>query len=446
MKRRKYRNETPKLAKSKTKTQLGEFGCLFLVLVVFALLGYLLVLFGTSSSPKPASFSYLTALLGSGTPNPTPTVKPIDRVNLLVLGVDRRPGEVCPCRSDVMMFASLDPLSLTAALITIPRDLFVAIPTMGNNRINTAMFYGELKNYPGKGPGLAKATVEKTFARPVGHYVVIDFNGFRKIVDALGGIDINVPQAINDPTYPNETYGYKPLNIPAGVVHMNGELALAYSRTRHQDNDFGRSKRQIQVLMAMRDQVLRLDVIPKLPTLIPALWGIIETDLTPLEIIELGRAAAKVKSENLKTAIIDQTMTTEVRATDGEYVLLPNTTKIAQLFDQMIPLDDTGSPINLRLRQEAASIEIMNGTDASGLAERTAQYLTARGFMNVTFDNADRHDYAKTNLIASTLNKSTTIDLLAKIFHVEQANTALDPRIGFDVRIILGKDWTVPSD
>ncbi|MCL4395275.1 MAG: LCP family protein, partial [Chloroflexi bacterium] len=148
-----------------------------------------------------------------------PNIAAGERVNVLVLGIDRRPSEKCPCRTDVMMIASIDPKTSTAGLITIPRDLYVPIPQVGENRINTANFYGDLYKYPGGGPALAMKTVEYNFGRRIHYYVLVDFNGFRKVVDTLGGIDICVPKAIDDPTYPDENFGYRPIHIPAGCQH-----------------------------------------------------------------------------------------------------------------------------------------------------------------------------------------------------------------------------------
>lgn len=461
----------------KAVVSVGEYGCLALILVCFGLLAAWFLQSTGNSALSSTIASDLTSQPDA--PSPVPTPKPNNRVNILVLGIDRRPSEQCPCRSDVMILGTLDPDTLTAGLITIPRDLYVSIPTIGTNRINTAMFYGELRNYPGKGPGLAKVTTEKIFGRTVQHYVVVDFSGFRKLVDAVGGIDINVPQAIDDPTFPNDTFGIRPLHIPAGLVHMNGDLALAYARTRHADNDFGRSKRQIQVLLAMRDRALRFDVIPKLPGLVQALWGIVDTDLSPQDIINLAQVAARVKPENIKSASIDETMTTEYYSREGEYFLIPNLVKISRLFDQMIPLTDNGIDATAKLRpetpsstrpetpsptrqetaspprreiasptrQETASIIVLNGTDIPGLAERTAQFLLTQGFPNVAFDNADRFDYNKTLLSSSGRNFPSTIDALAGIFHISTSgiSIATDQKSKYDIRVILGRDWILPQ-
>jgi len=387
-------------------------------------------------------------------PQPTrasmPNIAAGERVNVLLLGIDRRPTEKCPCRTDTMMIATLDPKTSTAGLLTIPRDLYVPIPPdFGENRINNANFLGALYKYPGGGPALAKRTVEYNLGRRIHYYVLVDFAGFRKAIDDLGGIDIDVLKPINDPMYPDENYGYKPIYIPAGRVHMNGEMALQYARTRHQDGDFGRSRRQIQVLMAVRDRALRLalDSPLKLPALIESARGIVETDIQPQEALAIAAAAAKVKTENIKSGSIDQTMTMQVRLSSGADVLWWDRAKVGRLLDQVIPPDTVATEETKRVQQEAARILVLNGTTNSLLAEQTARYLQTQGFQITSYGNADRFDYAKTVLIDFSSGKDATVTTLAKLFRVDPDNLRRTPNIksDVDIRVILGADWTPPQ-
>jgi LCP family protein required for cell wall assembly len=389
--------------------------------------------------------------LGLAPPAPKPNVPNIsagERVNILILGVDRRPGETCPCRTDTMMIATLDPKTLMAGVLTIPRDLYVPIPQVGEKRINTANFYGELYKYPGGGPALAKRTVEYNLGRRMNYYVLVDFDGFRRVVDKLGGIEIVVPKAIDDPTYPDENYGYKRIHIPAGKVLMNGEMALQYARTRHGDDDFGRSQRQIQVLMALRDKAMRLDLLPKLPGLLQSMWGTIETDVTPQEVIALAQVASRVKKENIKNGSIDESMTVEFKTSDGAWVLWPDRAKIGRLIDQIIPPEVNVGDQASRIKQEGARLLVLNGTGNSLLAERTARLLQSQGFQIAGYGNADRFDYDKTVLIDYSGNKNATVTALATQFHVEPNNIRRNTNVksDVDIRLILGSDWTPPAD
>lgn len=376
-----------------------------------------------------------------------PNISAGERVNVLVMGIDKRPTEKCPCRTDTMMIATLDPKTSTAGLITIPRDLYVPIPGVGDGRVNQANFYGELYKYPGGGPALAKKTIEYNLGRQMHYYVLVDFAGFIKVVDTLGGIDIDVPKAIDDPQYPDENFGFRPIHIPAGRVHMNGDLALVYARVRHNDSDFGRSRRQIQVLMGIRDKALRLDLLPKLPTLLQSMWGTIQTDMTPQEVLALAVSASKVKTENIKTATIDQSMTIEFITAQGADVLWPDRAKIGQLLEQIIP-SDTPADLAAQVKKEGAKVLVLNGTNSANLGERTAKYLQAQGYLINAYGNADRFDYSKTVLVDYSGTKSGTITALAKLFRVDPANIrrVTNVKSDEDIRIIVGSDWSLPAE
>ncbi len=378
---------------------------------------------------------------------PAPNIAAGERVNVLLMGTDCRPIDKGVCRTDTMILATLDPTTSTAGAVTIPRDLWVPIPGVGESRINTANWYGAVNRYPGGGPALAKKTVEYNFGRRVHYYVLIDFNGFRKAIDALGGIDINVPKAVDDPEYPTEDYRTIHIHFNAGPQHMNGEQALQYARTRHQDGDFGRSKRQIQVMLAVRDKALRLDLLPKLPVLLQSMWGTIETDMKPQEILALAQSASKVKTENIKSGSIDQTMTVEFRASTGADVLWFDRVKVGQLIDQIIPRDAGTNGQSGKVKQEAASVIVLNGTSNEQMAERTTKYLQAQGFQIYSYGNADRFDYANTVLVDYTGNKSASVAELAKLFRVDPANIRRITNIksDVDIRVILGADWTPPQ-
>lgn len=422
---------------------IGLFGAIFAASEIYETARAAVLTFGAPSindlasdnpQPKPAPVS---------TP---PNVAAGDRINVLVMGIDRRPSEKCPCRTDTMMIASLDPKTYVAGLVTIPRDLYVPIPGVGDARINQALWYGDLYKVPGGGPTLAKQTVEYNLGRQIHYYILVDFAGFRKVVDMLGGVDIDVPKVIDDPQYPDENFGLKPIHIPAGRVHMDGELALEYARSRHQDSDFGRSKRQIQVLMAVRDKALRLDLLPKLPSLVQQLWGSLETDITPQQVFALAPVAAKVKTENIRTGQIDQTMTVEFRTNQGADVLWPDRAKIGRMLDEVIPQDAAVDQGN-NIQREAAHILILNGTTTPGLGERTAKYLQSQGFQIAAIGNADRTDYARSVLIDYVGSKSTTVAILTNVFHVTAENVRHVDNVKSDteIRLILGADWVPPQ-
>jgi LCP family protein required for cell wall assembly len=235
---------------------------------------------------------------------PAPPAPPTDgRVNVLLLGLDERPvAHGQPSRSDTMIVASLDTRAQKATLLSIPRDLWVAIPDMDGgviyHKVNTAHFWGQYWHYPdGKegtdgGPELAKRTVEYNLGIPIHYYARIDFEGFEKAVDLIGGLEVDVPREIVDREYPLENdVGVTTVRFAAGPQHMDGMTALRYAQTRNPDSDFGRMARQRQVLLAFREQALRLDLLPKVPQLLAVMRDSFDTDLPLGEIVGLANLA-----------------------------------------------------------------------------------------------------------------------------------------------------------
>jgi len=363
-----------------------------------------------------------------------------ERVNILLLGIDKRKVERGPSRTDTIILASIDPQTRTAAMLSIPRDLWVPIPGYGEGRINKAYFLGEVKKYPGGGPALAKKTVSYNLGVPVHYYVLVNFEGFVKIVDALGGIDIYVEKEIRDDKFPDEAYGYEPLYIPAGLQHMDGELALKYARTRHVDDDIGRARRQQQVLFAIRDKALRLNILPKLPSLLNALADTVETDMQPREILRLAQIASKIRREDIKTAIIDYSMTMPWTTPTGERVLIPLRDRIRPLIDELFIHPTPTTP------REEATIFVQNGTTVEGLAARTAAFLKEHGYKVAGFGNADRHDYAYSLIIVRT-GKRQAANALAQFLSIPQEHVQSNPQLDVeaDLVLILGMDFQLPA-
>ena len=231
---------------------------------------------------------------------------------------------------------TVDPATNTAGMLSIPRDLYVEIPGYGLNRINVAHFMGDRDNYPGGGPALAKKTVQYNLGVPIHYYIRINFQGFRDVVDALGGITVEVEREIWDDKYPDENYGYMTIYIPAGVQQMDGEMALRYARTRHNGSDFVRLRRQQKVLFAIREKALSLDLIPRLPDLLRTMGYTVDTDLDPQEVLTLAQIARQIEKEDIKSAVIDETMAVSIILPDtGANVLYPLRDKIAAVVEDI---------------------------------------------------------------------------------------------------------------
>ncbi len=258
-------------------------------------------------------------------------------MTILVLGVDKRDDTERTWRSDTIILVRIDPQTKSAAMLSIPRDLYVTIPDYGFgeqlNRINTAFFFGEAYDYPGGGPALVKQTIRRNFGITVDRYVVIDFDAFRKIVDLIGGIDIEVPERIVDPYYPTEDYGYMRVEFEPGLQHMDGERALIYARTRHSGSDFDRAERQQQVILAVRDKVLSFGILTSLTPrrlyqIANTVYSSIETDMTLDEMIALARLGSEIDAANIRRGIIGPNFVYDVKHEKLGDVLQPRWEKI----------------------------------------------------------------------------------------------------------------------
>lgn len=263
-------------------------------------------------------------------PTPAPTLASwdgTDRVNILLLGIDRRPGEAFVSRTDSMMVISVNPKDDSAAVLSIPRDLYVQIPGYGQDRINTAVVYGSREGDYLDGAVLAMQTISYNLNIPIHHFVMVDFGAFTRTIDILGGVDVQVPYDINDTMYPDMDYGYDPLYIPAGMNHFDGGLALKYARTRHADSDFNRAYRQQQILFAARGKALSLGLVGLLsraPSLYREVESGIRTDLNLEQIVRLAKTVGDIPSDNIRNAVLDQDFVTSFRTPGGASVLLLN--------------------------------------------------------------------------------------------------------------------------
>ncbi len=259
------------------------------------------------------------------------------RITILIMGLDRRPYETgLGFRTDTMLLVSLDPTTNSLGILSIPRDLYIEVVGYSQlQRINTAMVLGELQR-AGYGPQLAMQTVEYNLGIRVQHYAVVDFEAFITLVDSIGGITLDVPYEIYDAYYPDMYNGFDPFYIAAGVQRVDGATALRYARTRHNDSDFERARRQQQVMFAIRDQVLSLEQLPALiaqsPTLLRSLSNDVYTSLSLEEMIRLGLTLRDIPEENIHTGVIDYNYIIDYTTEDGAQVLIPQREALGYLM------------------------------------------------------------------------------------------------------------------
>jgi len=250
--------------------------------------------------------------------------------SLLLLGLDQRPGESSG-RTDAMVLTRIDPANNSAALISIPRDLCIADCRTDPYRINSV--------YQGEGPDVLRRRVGEIMGIKVDYVMVLDFYGFRRLIDFFGGVEVDVTTTIYDESYPNATdTGFEPLYIPAGINHFDGDLALRYARSRHQDGAIARDQRQQQLLLALRDQLLTPRTILQWPNFLERLRDAFKTDV-PLELVpRMLKLALSIDSSRVVQGAVgfDRGLSHTVIAENGAYVLEPNVPLIQAYAAELI--------------------------------------------------------------------------------------------------------------
>jgi len=378
-----------------------------------------------------------------------------ERVTILLLGIDRRQGEEEKgYLTDSIMLVTVDPVAKTAAMLSVPRDLWVEIPGFDNNTINTANRSGDYYDYPGGGPALASKTVQHNFGVTVNYYVRLDFTAFETFIDAIGGIDVQVVETIDDPDYPNGSYGFEPFYLAAGPQHLNGHDALRYARTRHNSSDIDRAKRQQEVVLAVRQRILDQKMLPRLLGQVPSLYQTlndsVQTNLTLEQAISLALLAQDITPEKIQHEVIDYRYVLEETSPTGRDILIPIRDKIRELRDSLftssvaaVPVTAGGDELSL-LKTEAAQVAVLNGASVEGLARSTADWLIPQGLTIATVDTADS-SYAATVIIDYNGRKPYTTHWLARTFNAQVLSRS-DPNSTVDVAVILGANWQVPGN
>lgn len=291
----------------------------------------------TTIPPTPAPSTQPTTPPPT-TPLPTPLPVAADDLNVLLLGTDRRikSGEGHPSwRTDTLIVVAIRPRSRLIAMLSIPRDLWVTIPGYGENRINVADHYGERDQGPGGGPALLGATLEENLGIPIDGYARIHFEGLERIVNALGGITITSDRAIDEWMDDASGEGLVHVQVVTGTQRMDGQTALGYARYRSDTSDLDRTRRQQEVLLALRDAALRPEVLPRLPGLLIALPDAVDTDLRPGQVLALLGLAVRLDPDSYRTRIFDKTMVQDWTTPEGAMVLLPDAYRIAEAWAEL---------------------------------------------------------------------------------------------------------------
>ena len=326
------------------RIRLGVVAGLLLPVVSTAAYGWTAL---TTIAPRTQVTDLLAlATAGRSDTGLTATVRSGRALNILFLGYGG-PGDDGPYLTDSMLVASIEPTSQRAAILSIPRDLVVPIPALPDTgtitaRINLAYAIGlDRQRFPNVrdswraatgGGDLAAASVSEVIGRPVDYWIAVDFAAARHVIDALGGIEVTVPQPLDDRYFPaTDRTGYRHIHFDAGRQRLSGERALEYARSRQTTSDFDRSRRQQLLLMAIRQPLGSLGVA-QLLALVPVLRDNVRTNLRPSELFQLAHILAKIPPGNIRQIGLDDSrMLLRRDLPDGTYLLSPRDGDFAAL-------------------------------------------------------------------------------------------------------------------
>lgn len=372
---------------------------------------------------------------------PAPVLDAPESLTYLLLGSDLRPGS--SYRTDTILVAAIRPRDGQVSLISFPRDLWVNIPTVGLQRINTAYQYGEIYNYPGGGPGLLKDTILTNFGLQIDQTAMVDFDGFRRIVDTLGGVEIPVACPFTDwrliapDLNPEYEANWALYTVGPGVIQMDGDLALWYARSRLKSNDFDRGRRQQEVIRAIFKQTLSTNTLTSLPQLYTNVSSVIKTEIGLSDVLALAPLAFQMNNADIRSYYVAGDLVTAWITPGGAYVLLPNTEAIQAMLTQAL------APSARQEERQVFTIEIQNGSWYDGWDSLAAERLNYAGY-ETSFGVAENRQQAATLLydLSADQNRQRAASLLAVLGLGEDALVgAPDSASDADYMLIIGNNY-----
>lgn len=359
-----------------------------------------------TASPSPAEFPTPTPWLRVPFPYPsqpprkpwptpsqksiTPVPEPFPRIltdtrtwTVLLLGSDFRGRSY---RTDVLLFVAVRPETGTVSLISFPRDLYVYIPGWHMDRINTAYFWGEYSGYPGGGPQAIRDTFLYNFGLRVDRIALVDFEGFRRIVDALGGIDVPVACAYTDwrlkhpDLNPQDPANWELYTVHPGLVHMDGEMALWYVRARLRSSDYSRHRRQQEVLFAIKMALQKPENWLRLPQLFQIFRTYVRTDITWQDVLPFLPLLPRLDFAHVHQYRLAPPLVVSWRTPSGGVVLLPRRGRISDLLEEAL------APQLPTVPETAAIVVVQNASGKPGWDILAAWRLQRYGYATVLVD------------------------------------------------------------
>lgn len=373
-----------------------------------------------------APFASSSGTTTSGAQAPTPAWSGGERLNVLVLGIDTREGDASTRNTDTMLVVSIDPVNKTAAMLSIPRDVFIDRPGTYQGKINAAYAFG--------GPQLARRVVDDLLGVRIHAYSLINFEAFNKIVDGVGGVIVDVRRPVRDEFYPTPDYGIERVNILPGPQLMHGQTALKYARSRHDTNDYSRAKRQQEVIGALRTRLAQPEALRSLPSLMDSVGTTVETDFDPANVLPLARSGTGIASADIKSEVLYPCGADfphcELRYSgDNGFFLIPDRAKVRELAAQLF--------YDPKIRQEGARVEISNTGARSGAARDVADRLALRAYGITGVTDGDS---AKSAIVLRNTAKRYTAEQLRQVLGGLSIETA-EPGPGPDIVVRVGSDF-----
>jgi len=376
---------------------------------------------------------------------PTPIAVQDDRelVTFLLLGSDTRGG--ASFRTDTMVVVMVRPKTGEVSLLSLPRDLWVFIPGNDYDRLNTAYLKGQMEGWSGGGPGLLKDTIAYNFGIPIDYTAMVDFNGFRQIVDTLGGVDVPIACAYTDwrlidPSYdPENENNWYLYTAGPGVLHMDGDLALWYARSRKRSSDFDRGRRQQEVLRALYEKGLEGNTLKEIPQLYSDFSSTVNTDVSLGNLLKLSPLALHLTNADIRGYYLnaDNGTVTPWITPGGADVLLPNAAAIQAVVQEAMTSHPKPPP------EQVVSIQVRNGAPYDGWDQLAAQRLNYAGY-DTTFKPADDRNQGTTYLydLSAEQDRSVTSSILAVLGLPQTAViSAPQPESEVSYVLVVGGDY-----
>ncbi len=389
------------------------------------------------------------------------------RLNVLLVGVDQRPAEQV-FNTDTLIVVSIDPTTDRVAMFSIPRDT-VSIPlppgplqdalgSVYTAKVNS--IWANLRDRPdlcqganpnARGFNCLKEIIGYLFGLDVQYYAEVNFQGFTKVVDGLGGVTINVQSPVVDDQYPTDVAGDMRLYIPAGVQHMTGAEALQYARSRHATNDFDRGARQQRVLTSLLAQANFGAIVANLDQLITDFEQTVHTDIPPSVLPQMLGLASKVDIHAIRSYVFAPPLYETEDYVPGVHDLIyPKVALIRAAVRAAFTTDPNFESQREQVAQERATVWVLNGSSSPTEASDVASYLVYQGFAATAPTQAPPAPIGTVQIVVYNGAESrlpVSIARLEAIFGVTTVTTKNDPRVRVDIIITVGSstpDLTPP--